>query len=156
MPDRVPLALVGCGGMGRRHLRGMRHLAASSLANIDLIAVCDLNQDNATFLAEEAFELLGRKPRVYADLGAMAHELGADLHAASITTDVAAHHRIAIACLEAGLHVMCEKPLALTIRACDAIATAARHARRLVSVAENYRRDPINRLAQALIRDGAI
>ena len=156
MPERIPIALIGCGGMGRRHLRGMRHLANSSLANIELLAVCDLNQDNAAFLADEALELLGRRPRVYADISAMARELGADLHAASITTDVAAHHRIAIACLEAGLHVMCEKPLALTIRACDAVAEAARRAGRLVSVAENYRRDPINRLAQALIRDGAI
>jgi predicted dehydrogenase len=156
MPERIPIALIGCGGMGRRHLRGMRHLAASSLANVELVAVCDLNQDNATFLAEEALELLGRKPRVYADLAAMAHELGADLQAASITTDVAAHHRIAVACLEAGLHVMSEKPLALTIAACDAIAKVAERTGRLVSVAENYRRDPINRLAQALIRDGAI
>jgi predicted dehydrogenase len=156
MPDSVPIALIGCGGMGRRHLRGMRHLANSSRANIQLTAVCDLNQDNANFLADEALELLGRRPRVYADIAAMAQELGADLQAASITTDVAAHHRIAIACLEAGLHVMCEKPLALTIRACDAIAEAARRSGRLVSVAENYRRDPINRLAQALIRDGAI
>ena len=97
MPERIPIALIGCGGMGRRHLRGMRHLANSSLANIELLAVCDLNQDNAAFLADEALELLGRRPRVYADISAMARELGADLHAASITTDVAAHHRIAIA-----------------------------------------------------------
>jgi predicted dehydrogenase len=69
---------------------------------------------------------------------------------------VVSHHKVAIACLDAGLHVMCEKPLALSIRACDAIAEAARRAGRIVSVAENYRRDPINRLAQALIRDGAI
>jgi predicted dehydrogenase len=156
MSERVPMALIGCGGMGRRHLRGLRHLADSSLSNVELIAVCDLNQDNAAFLADEAQELLGRRPRVYADLAAMAAELGTELQAASITTDVAAHHKIAIGCLEAGLHIMCEKPLALTIRACDAIAEAARRAGRLVSVAENYRRDPINRLARALIRDGAI
>jgi predicted dehydrogenase len=142
--------------MGRRHLRGMGHLAASSMANIDLVAVCDLNRDNANFLAEEALEILGRRPRVYTDLALMARELGADIQAASITTDVAAHHPLAVACLEAGLHVMCEKPLGLTIRACDAIEDAARRSGRLVSVAENYRRDPINRLARALIRDGAI
>jgi predicted dehydrogenase len=142
--------------MGRRHLRGMARLASSSLANIDLVAVCDLKKDNANFLADEARELLGRRPRVYADISVMARELGSDLLAASITTDVAAHHRVAIACLDAGLHLMCEKPLALTIKASDALADAARRAGRIVSVAENYRRDPINRLAKALIRDGAI
>ena len=156
MPEHTPIALIGCGGMGRRHLRGMVHLAKSSQANIELVAVCDLNQDNAEFLADEAAQLVGRRPRVYADIALMARDFGADLQAASITTDVAAHHRVAVACLEAGLHVMCEKPLALTIRACDIIAQAAARAQRIVSVAENYRRDPINRLARALIRDGAI
>jgi predicted dehydrogenase len=156
VPERIPIALIGCGGMGRRHLRGMVRLASSTHANIDLVAVCDLNQDNANFLADEAAELLGQRPRVYADIALMARELGADLQAASITTDVAAHHKVAITCLESGLHLLCEKPLALTIRACDAIAEAARQAQRTVSVAENYRRDPINRLARALIRDGAI
>jgi len=154
--ERLPIALIGCGGMGRRHLRGMAQLAGTARPNIELVAVCDLNQANAEFLADEAAELLGRRPRVYADIAQMARDFGADLHAASITTDVAAHHRVAVACLEAGLHIMCEKPLALTIRACDVIAAAATRAQRLVSVAENYRRDPINRLARALIADGAI
>jgi predicted dehydrogenase len=52
--------------------------------------------------------------------------------------------------------VLCEKPLALTVRACGLIEEAATRAGRIVSVAENYRRDPINRLAKALIADGAI
>ena len=61
-----------------------------------------------------------------------------------------------MACLQAGLHVLSEKPLALTVRGCNLIIDAAQRAGRIVSVAENYRRDPINRLARALIRDGAI
>jgi predicted dehydrogenase len=154
--ERIPIALIGCGGMGRRHLRGMARLESSSHANVKLVAVCDLNEDNANFLADEAGELLGQRPRVFADLEQMVRELGDGLQAASITTDVAAHHRVAVTCLELGLHLMCEKPVALTIRASDAIGDAARRAQRVVSVAENYRRDPINRLARALIRDGAI
>lgn len=156
MPERTPIALIGCGGMGRRHLRGLAHLANSSQANVDLVAVCDLNQDNAGFVADEAADLLGRRPRVYADVAGMARELGSDLHAASITTDAGSHHRVAVACLQAGLHVLSEKPLALTVRACNVIAEAAASTTRLVSVAENYRRDPINRLARALVQDGAI
>jgi predicted dehydrogenase len=154
--ERIPLALIGCGGMGRRHLRGLARLAASSAANIDLVAVCDLNEANASFVAEEAHQLLGKAPRLCSSIEAMTRELGADVQAASITTDVASHHRVAVACLEAGLHVLCEKPLALTIRACDSIVDAARRAGRVVSVAENYRRDPINRLARALIQEGAL
>lgn len=154
--QRIPIALIGCGGMGRRHLRGMARLQSSSHANVHLVAVCDLNQDNANFLADEASELLGARPRVYSDIETMARELGDGLQAASITTDVASHHKVAITCLEAGLHLLCEKPLALTIRACNAIAAEANKQNRIVSVAENYRRDPINRLAKALLREGAI
>ena len=156
MPERLSIALIGCGGMGRRHLRGMAHLAKSSSANVELVAVCDINLDNAQFAASEAESLLGRRPRVYGDIARMATELRDDLQAASVTTEVASHHRVAVACLEAGLHVLCEKPLGLTIRACNVISEAAATAGRIVSVAENYRRDPINRLARALIRDGAI
>jgi len=152
VPERIPIALIGCGGMGRRHLRGLAHLATSAHANVELVAVCDLNQDNAHFVADEAADLLGQRPRVTADIAS----LGADVQAASITTDAGSHHRVAVACLEAGLHVLCEKPLALTVRGCDLIERAAARAGRIVSVAENYRRDPINRLARALIADGAI
>ena len=61
-----------------------------------------------------------------------------------------------VACLEAGLHLLCEKPLAVTLRGCTRIVETAKRAGKVVSVAENYRRDPINRLIRALIDDGAI
>jgi predicted dehydrogenase len=154
--ERIAIALIGCGGMGRRHLRGLARLQSTSHANVHLLAVCDLNQDNANFLADEAAELLGARPRVYSDIETMARELGDGLQAASITTDVASHHKVAITSLQAGLHLLCEKPLALTVRACHAIAYEANKQNRIVSVAENYRRDPINRLAKALLKESAI
>ncbi|MDQ3808722.1 MAG: Gfo/Idh/MocA family oxidoreductase [Chloroflexota bacterium] len=156
MPERVAIGLIGCGGMGRRHLRGLAELTKTSHANMDLVAVCDPDQANAGFAAEEAANLLGRRPRVYAALADMIDELGADLQAASITTDTGSHHAVAVACLERGLHILCEKPLAVTVRGCHLIMAAAQRANRIVSVAENYRRDPINRLARALIAEGAI
>ena len=73
-----------------------------------------------------------------------------------MTTDAGSHHRVAPACLEAGLHVLCEKPLAVTVRGCTLAIETARRVGRILSVAENYRRDPINRLVRALIDDGAI
>jgi predicted dehydrogenase len=138
--------------MGRRHLRGLARLAGSPRANVDLVAVCDLNQDNANFLADEAVDLLGKRPAVYADLA----RIPSEVQAASVTTDAGSHHKVVVGCLDAGLHVLSEKPLALTVRGCNMIIDAGQRAHRIVSVAENYRRDPINRLARALIRDGAI
>src|SRR3712207_6351399 len=101
--------------MGRRHLRGIARLTESSLANVELAAVCDLNDDNARYLAGEAEELLGRRPAVYNDLAAMVREVD-DLQAASVTTDAGSHHIVAPALLDMGLNVLCEKPLAVTMR----------------------------------------
>jgi predicted dehydrogenase len=52
--------------------------------------------------------------------------------------------------------VLCEKPMAPTISACRTMQRGAEDADRKLSIAENYRRDPISRLAQALVAAGAI
>jgi predicted dehydrogenase len=51
---------------------------------------------------------------------------------------------------------MIEKPLGLTVRACNVIRRAASASSRVLSVAENFRRDPVNRLARALLEAGVI
>ena len=73
-----------------------------------------------------------------------------ELQAADVTVESGYHHGVAIACMEAGLHVMVEKPMGITIRACDLMVATAARTGKVLSVAENYRRDPIHRLARAL------
>ncbi len=148
-------AIVGCGGMGRRHLAGLGELKSNALDVIDLVAVCDLNSQNAEDLADEAAALLGKRPAVFSDLATMVQETDG-LEAADCTTDSGSHHTVAAALLDLGLHTLCEKPLALTIRGCQQIIAAADRSGKKLSVAENYRRDPINRLVRALLDDGAI
>ena len=60
------------------------------------------------------------------------------LEAASCTVESGLHHRVATAILDSGLHTLCEKPLALTIRACNQVIEAARRNGRILSVAENF------------------
>jgi predicted dehydrogenase len=152
--ERIPLAIVGCGGMGGRHLLGLKELHDSGLSNVELAAVCDLRRDNAEYLAENAGQLLGRRPLVFEDVEQMVHAVPG-LQAASVTTDAGSHHIVARAALDLGLHVLCEKPLALTIRGCNLILDAQRRSGKVLSVAENYRRDPMSRLTKALIDGGA-
>ena len=155
MAERVGLAIVGCGGMGRRHLAGLAELARTDFNTLDLIAVCDINERNAADLADEARQLLGRRPAVFTDARRMARE-AEGLEAADCTTDTASHHRVAAELLDLGLDTLCEKPLALTVRGCNGIMAAAERSGKILSVAENYRRDPINRLVRVLLDDGAI
>ncbi len=155
MGDSVRLAIVGCGGMGRRHLAGFAELARTEHRNLDLVAVCDLNRQNAEDLADEAHELLGERPAVFGSAEQMVREVDG-LEAADCTTDTGSHHNAATQLLDLGLNTLCEKPLALTMRGCNRIIEAAQRSGRVLSIAENYRRDPINRLVRALLDDGAI
>ena len=155
MADLVSIAIVGCGGMGRRHLGGLAELARTEHNNIHLAAVCDLDERKANSLADEALTLLGVRPKVFTDARRMATEVEG-LAGADCTTDTPGHHRVSAALLDLGLNTMCEKPLALTIRSCDLIISAAKRNGKILSVAENFRRDPINRLVRALLDDGAI
>src|SRR5262249_20777199 len=79
-----------------------------------------------------------------------------EITAINIVTDTRTHHELAEAALAAGKHVAIEKPLAITVRAGLRIIAAARQAGRLISVSENFRRDPVVRLAKEAIDDGLV
>lgn len=153
--DTIRLGLVGCGGMGTRHLYGLRELAQTPFNNVELCALCDIRRENAELAAAEAEQLLGVRPAVFTDLEEMARKTS-DLAAVDVVTDPSVHHSVACQALELGLHVMVEKPMAITVRACQRMLDAAARHNRILSVAENYRRDPSARLVHHLLETGAI
>jgi predicted dehydrogenase len=108
---------------------------------------------NAESLADQAADLFGQRPAIAADLDELA---AIGVEAVDITTTPRSHHTIAAAALARGWHTQIEKPIGLTVRASNIIRRAARESGRVLSVAENYRRDPVNRLARALLDAGAI
>ena len=155
MSARHRLALAGCGGMGRRHLRGYRVLEDFEPGRIEVAAVIDPELKRAEFVAGEVADLFGVRPQVFQSIEDAV--LGCpDLEMVDIVAAAAVHHVIAVSAVEAGLHVLCEKPMAPTVVACRMMQVAAQKHNRVLSVAENYRRDPVSRLAQALIEKGAI
>ena len=154
MPEKLPLAIVGCGGMGHRHLYGLAELQSAGLSPFELVGACDPNLDNAHSLADQAEERLGTRPHPVKDLAELASV--APVQAVDITTLPAHHHTVAIEAMERGWHAMCEKPMGLSIRACKRMIAKAQETGCVLSVAENYRRDPVNRLAKALLDAGVI
>ncbi|MEM7134111.1 MAG: Gfo/Idh/MocA family oxidoreductase [Chloroflexota bacterium] len=151
--EKLRLAIVGCGGMGHRHMYGLSELHNAGLSRFELVGACDPVTDNAESLAVQAEERLGVRPQVVSSMEGLA---ALDVQAVDITTTPPYHHTLAVEALERGWHVMIEKPVGLTVRACNLIRRAAAQSDKIVSVAENYRRDPINRLAKALIDQGVI
>jgi predicted dehydrogenase len=150
---KIKLAIVGCGGMGHRHLFGLNELRRAGWEDFALVGACDPVRANAESLADQAAGFFGSRPTVVSALDGLA-ALGVE--AVDVTTTPRSHHTIATAALAHGWHAMLEKPVGLTVRASNLIRQAASASGRVLSVAENYRRDPVNRLAKALLDAGAI
>jgi predicted dehydrogenase len=152
--EKVSTCLVGCGGMGERHILGFSELENSGIGNLDLVAVCDLRPEAAQFGAQSVERYLGTAPMVFTDLNdVLKHP---DIAALDVVTEPPAHHTIAVDALRAGKHVLVEKPLGLTVRACRVIIDAAEESATVLATAENLRRDPVNRLARAIIDHGLL
>lgn len=151
--ERIPVAIVGSGGMGTRHLFGLAELERAGLNPFELVAVCDVDLARAELLAGEAESRLGRRPGTATDLEEV-RRIGAA--AVDITTVPQFHHTLAAEAISLGLDVMVEKPVGLTIAAAQQLAREVRGSDRILSVAENFRRDPTNRLVRALIDAGVL
>jgi predicted dehydrogenase len=141
--------------MGARHVRGLGELKRVWPGHVRLAAVCDRRLDLAEKVAAEAEELLGERPAVYDDLEQALREQPS-LQAADVVTDPRTHDDIVVGLLAAGLEVLCEKPLAITVARGRRMVEAAQRHGRLLATAENNRHDPMNRLAGACIADGLI
>ena len=154
MTEKIRLAIVGCGGMGLRHLYALGELERTGLSTFELVGACDPNEENARSLAAQAEELLGQAPQVAADLEEL-EGLGA-IRAVDVCALPNVHHTVSVEAMQRGWDVMCEKPMGLTVRACNCMRKTVAETGRVLSVAENYRRDPMNRLARALLEAGAV
>jgi predicted dehydrogenase len=101
-PFRV--GVIGAGGIARgQHLPGWR-----ALPNVNLVAIADINKAAASAAAMES-----GIPHVFSDFQDL---LKLDLDAVDVCTPNVSHVPIVQAALEAGKHVICEKPLAVTAR----------------------------------------
>ena len=148
MSDRLKMGLIGCGGMSGAHMRGYQVLWSKGIKSFDIVAACDIDASHAEERATQAQDFQGgTKPAVYTDVTEMLSK-HSDLDCVDICALHSAHHTLAVAALEAGLHVIIEKPLGITMRACKLILNAAEKNGRILSVAENYRLDRVQRARQ--------
>ena len=151
--SKIRLAIVGCGGMGNRHFGGFVELTRAGLSDFELVAVCDPVREKAEGLAQNAEEELGKKPAVAERL----EELEAvGVQAIDVVSIPWSHHTVAIEALQRGWHVMVEKPMGVTVRACKRIMEAADSSKGVLSVAENNHFSPTNLVGRELLRTGAV
>ncbi len=141
----VKVAVIGAGLLGSRHARFWSEHPATQL-----VAVNDIDPERARLVAEKIGASGHREPRVYQDLAAMFRD--EELDAVSVATPDFAHLEPCLAALAAGVHILVEKPLAMTLRDAQAIVAAASRAGRHVMVNHSMRWIPRHREVLAALR----
>ena len=106
-------ALIGCGRIS------INHLKAAKNNSFEIIAVCDINTEHMEQVIEKSE--LSKKSEVkrYTDYKKMIAENEIDL--ISIATESGLHAEIALYCIENGINVIIEKPIAMSIKDADMI-----------------------------------
>ncbi|MGK9234951.1 Gfo/Idh/MocA family oxidoreductase [Inquilinus limosus] len=151
MTTSIGVGLIGTGFMGECHALAFR--AAPAVFRTRLGARLEMVADIDAGAAQRAADRFGFA-RATGDWRELVSDPKVDLVA--ITSPNLLHKPMALAALEAGKHVYCEKPLALTAADAAEMAAAAAKAGTVTMVGYNYLRSPAVSFAARLIRDGAI
>ncbi|MDQ1058785.1 putative dehydrogenase [Arthrobacter globiformis] len=153
-PGKLRIALIGYSFMGSIHAQAWT--TAPRFFDLDVVpvlaAVCGRNQEAAESFADK-FGI----GRVETDWRALVAD--PEIDAVDICVPGNLHAEIAIAALQAGKHVLCEKPLANTLAEAERMALAAEEAKArgaLAMVGFSYRRTPALAYARDLVRDGRL
>lgn len=146
--DRVNVAVIGL-GMGRHHLKDY-HQNPRARA----VAICDVDTARLAQFAAECKIPQENCFTDYRELISAAKRL--ELDAVSVALPNALHAPVSIAALDAGLHVLCEKPMAMNVAQARAMLEAARKARRRLMINFSYRFMPQTQALKSYVASGAI
>lgn len=142
--SELKIAVVGAGFAGRVvHLPGYR----ASLAPV--AAICDLDEARAHALAKDH-----SIPRVYSDWRRMLAEVKPDI--VSVCLPNVLHHEVTVAALDAGAHVLCEKPLACSVAEARSMFEAARRSGRILMTAQSFRFESSTQAIKRAVESGAL
>ncbi|MEA3402616.1 MAG: Gfo/Idh/MocA family oxidoreductase [Armatimonadota bacterium] len=143
--DKIGFGIIGCGVISGTHRKAIEEVEAA-----ELVACCDIVEEKAKALAEEA----GIGDSYYRDVEEMLQR--DDLHAVSVCTPSGMHSEQAIMAAEAGKHILCEKPLDVTLKKIDdMIAAAERNDVKLAGVFQRRTYDSTKRVREA-VRTGKL
>lgn len=152
MARRLNVALIGYAFMGKAHSHAFRDVAMFfPEMGVDPVmkVICGRNKK----AVQEAAQTYGWEEYATSWRKVIARN---DIDLVDICTPGNQHFSMAIAALEAGKHVICEKPLANNLKESKAILKAARRSSKKTMVGFNYRRVPAVALAKQLIKEGKL
>ena len=151
----IRVGIVGLGFMGRMHYRCWKAVEGASVvaiceANPKVLAAADQARAGNIEGAADRVDLSG--VQVFSDLGALLDSGAVDV--LSITLPTFLHADTTEKALKAGVHVLCEKPMALSLAECDRMVAASKSAGRLLQIGHCIRFWPEYVSARELVRSG--
>ena len=142
----VRVAITGCGAISEAHLRAIREAAPG------VVTVAGLyDRDPARAAAKAQQHGIARVYRAWAEV---LDDRAVDVVAVLLPHDQ--HCQVAIEALDAGHHVVVEKPMAPTVAECRQMLAAAGRAQRRIVPVHNRVYDPASEVARELVESGAI
>lgn len=142
--DKLRVAVIGCGAIAeQQHIPSLQRRS-----DCELVALVDASQERATHLAER-FSV----PRTYTDWEALS---SAVVDAAVVALPNNLHMPASVALLERGIHVLVEKPMALSVSECDQVLAAAGRSHATVAIGHVRRFSHASRFAKRAIENGVL
>ena len=120
--EKVHVGVIGAGGIAKNHVTGYQKHGKA-----EIVAVCDADLARATTFAEAH-----KIPKVYSDYDEM---LGKeDLDAVSVCVPNFLHSPISVSALNTKIHVLCEKPIAHTVKDGEKMVAAAKKNKKFLMI----------------------
>ncbi|MFC1559711.1 Gfo/Idh/MocA family protein [Candidatus Margulisiibacteriota bacterium] len=135
---KVKVGVIGTGVMGGFHTRQY-----GNLAEVELVGIFDEDRDRA----KEAAEKHGTKAFEHLE------QLILSVDALSIATPTSTHYIVGMACLDAGKHVLIEKPITLNLGEADDLIEKAKEKKLVLAVGHIERFNPAYRRFKELLKD---
>jgi predicted dehydrogenase len=138
--NKLPVGIIGCGYWGPNLIRNF-----TQCPHTEVVAVCDANPAR-----------LDAVKRTYSHLKTVTSVdqlLEEPIQAVAIATPVSTHYPLGVRCLEAGLHVLIEKPLAGNVKEAQALVELADRRQRILMVDHTYLFNPSVRRIKELVEN---
>ena len=137
---KLGFAIIGCGRIGERHAKHIQSIG-------DLKAVCDIDVEKANRLASEY------QAEPYSSVSDLLNS-NQHIDIVSVCTPNGLHAEHTILSLKKGLHVLCEKPMALSVHDCGEMIKAAERANRRLFIVKQNRFNPPVEAVKTAIEEG--
>lgn len=132
----VPVGVIGVGNMGQHHAR-----VFSLMKDVQVVGVADINVERGLDVASR------HRVHFYEDY----RDLLPHVAAVAIAVPTVLHHEVGITCLEAGVHVLIEKPIAASIAEAESLVNRAADCNCILQVGHIERFSPVfQKLGQVL------